>query len=84
MGIRILSPLVPPRRQFLLYIRDEVLKRGEAEIRALEEMAGEMGISLEVNTIESEDIFSAALSEAKKGYDIVFLPKAPKEAVSLV
>jgi len=73
----------PSKRQFLLYIRDEVLRRGEAEIRALEEMAGETGISLEVNTIESEDVFSTALSEAKKGYDIVFLPKPRKKLFPL-
>jgi hypothetical protein len=73
----------PSKRQFLLYIRDEVVKRGEAEIRELEESAIEMGILLEVQTIESEDILSAALSEAKKGYDIVFLPKIKKKLFPL-
>jgi hypothetical protein len=73
----------PSKRQFLLYIRDEVLKRGEAEIRALEEMAEEMGISLDVGTIESEDVLSTALSEAKKGYDIIFLPKQKEKLFPL-
>ena len=42
-----------------------------------------MGISLDINTIESEDVLSAALSEAKKGYDIVFLPKQKKKLFPL-
>jgi hypothetical protein len=71
------------KRQFLLYIRDEVLKRGEAEIRALNESAGKMGISLDVRTLESEDTLSAALSEARQGYDIIFLPKTRKKLFPL-
>ena len=73
----------PTKRQFLLYIRDEVLKRGKTEVRALEKKAGDMGISLEVNSVESEDIFLTALSEAKKGYDSVFLPKGRKKLFPL-
>ena len=73
----------PFKREFLLYIREEVLKCGEAEILALKKMAGEMEISLEVNTIESEDVLSAALLEAKKGYDIVFIPKQKKKLLPL-
>jgi hypothetical protein len=73
----------PFKREFLLYIREEVLKRGKEEILALEELAGEMGVPLEVNSIESEDILSAALSEAKKGYDIIFLPRQKKKLFPL-
>jgi len=73
----------PSKREFLLYIREEVLKRGEEEILALKKLAGEMEISLEVNTIESEDVLSAALLEAKKGYDIVFIPKQKKKLLPL-
>lgn len=68
----------PSKRQFLLYIRDEVLKRAETEAQALEETAREMEVSLGIHSIESEDILSAALSEAKKGYDVIFLPKQHK------
>ena len=38
---------------------------------------------LEVNSIESEDILSAALSEVKKGYDIIFLPREKKKLFPL-
>ncbi len=73
----------PSKREFLLHIREEVLKRGEEEILALKQLAGGMEISLEVNTIESEDVLSAALLEAKKGYDIVFLPRQKKKLFPL-
>lgn len=73
----------PFKREFLLYIREEVLERGKEEILALEELAAEMGVSLEVDSIESEDILSTALSEAKKGYDIIFLPRQKKKLFPL-
>ena len=73
----------PSKRLFLLHIRDEVLRRGKAEVQALEGTAREMGISLEIHDVESEDILSAALSEAKKGYDIIFLPKQKKKIFPL-
>jgi hypothetical protein len=73
----------PSKKQFLLYIREDVLRRGQAEIEALEEMAGKTGILLDVKTIESEDPVSAALSEANKGYGLVFLPKQKKRRFPL-
>jgi hypothetical protein len=63
------------KRQFLLHVRDEVIKRGEEEIRALEEAAQTLGVSLEISSVESEDIYSTCLSEAQKGYDSVFVSK---------
>jgi hypothetical protein len=68
----------PSKREFLLYIRDEVLDRGKTEVQALKQKADEMEISLQICTVESEDVLSAALAEAKKGYDIIFLPKDKK------
>jgi hypothetical protein len=73
----------PSKSDFLLYIRDEVLDRGKGEIQALEQSAGKMGVSLEVHTLESEDILSASLAEAKKGYGIIFLPKTRKRLFPL-
>ena len=73
----------PSKRDFLLYIRDEVLSRGEDEIRALRQAAAEMEIPLEINTVESEDIFSTALAEAQKGYGAIFLPKPDKKLFPL-
>ena len=71
------------KRQFLLHIRKEVIERGKAEIQDLEKAARGMGISLEITTIESEDAFSTSLSEAKRGYDIAFLPKQERKLFPL-
>jgi hypothetical protein len=65
----------PSKRQFLLYIREEVLERGKSQIRTLEEAARETGVYLEISTVESEDAYSTCLSEVIKGYDVVFVPK---------
>ena len=73
----------PSKREFLLYIRDEVLRRGRAEIQALEQTARDTGVALEVYTVESEDIHSAAISEAQKEYDVVFLPRQKKKLLPL-
>jgi len=73
----------PSKKQFLLHIRNEVLERGKAETRLIEETAREMGISLETVTIESEDAYSISLAEVKKGYGIVFLPKQERKLFPL-
>jgi hypothetical protein len=69
----------PSKRDFLLHIRDEVLARGKATARDLEDRAREMNVSLEIVSVESEDLFSTSLAEAKKGYEIIFLPKEAKK-----
>ena len=73
----------PSKRQFLLHIREEVLERGKAAMKALEDQAREAGIDLEIAVVESENPFSASLSEAKKGYDMVFLPKQERKLFPL-
>jgi hypothetical protein len=73
----------PSKREFLLYIRQEVLERGKAVALALQDKAREMNISLEIETVESEDLFSASLAEAKKGYEIIFIPKEVKKLFPL-
>ncbi|MFC1838393.1 hypothetical protein ACFL1N_02340 [Thermodesulfobacteriota bacterium] len=74
--------LVAPRlnkRTFLLYIRDKVLERGKIEASELIERAGEMGISLEIDPVETDDVISTVIAEAKKGYEKIFLPKEKKK-----
>jgi hypothetical protein len=73
----------PSKREFLLYIREEVLARGKAVARDLKDKAREMDVSLEIETVESEDLFSASLAEAKKGYEIIFLPKEKRRLFPL-
>ena len=74
--------MVAPRlnkRTFLLYIRDQVLERGKIEASELSERAGEMGISLEIDPVETDDVISTVIAEAKKGYEKIFLPKEKKK-----
>jgi|WetSurMetagenome_2_1015567.scaffolds.fasta_scaffold87832_2 hypothetical protein len=73
----------PSKKQFLLYIREEVMERGKEAAQALERKAAEMGIYLEIIALESEDLFSTSLEEARKGYDIIFLPKQKKKLFPL-
>jgi hypothetical protein len=73
----------PSKRQFLLHIREEVLRKGEAEAQDLQVHAREMGITLEICAAEAEDILSAALSEAQKGYDIIYLPRHTRKLFPL-
>jgi hypothetical protein len=71
------------KREFLLHIRQEVLERGKAAALALQDKAREMNLSLEIETVESEDLFSASLAEANKGYDIIYIPKEEKKLFPL-
>lgn len=76
------NDLVAPRlnkRTFLLYIREHVLEQGRLEAGELIRKAGEMGISLDIDPVESDDIISTVIAEAKKGYDEIYLPKEKKK-----
>ena len=76
------NDLVAPRlnkQTFLLYIREHVLEQGRIEAGALIRKACEMGICLEVDPIETDDVISTVIAEAKKGYDEIYLPKEEKK-----
>ncbi len=75
------NDLVAPRlnkQTFLLYIREHVLEQGRIEAGELVEKAYEMGISLEIEPVESDDVISTVITEAKRGYDEIYLPKEKK------
>jgi hypothetical protein len=74
----------PSKRQFLLHIRDEVLERGRAKAEALKERARREGIPIDVFPIETEDASQAAISEAQKGYDVIFLAKEKRKRFPLL
>ena len=76
------NDLVAPRlnkRTFLLYIREHVLEQGRIEAGELIRKAGEMGISIEIDPVETDDVISTVIAEAKKGYDEIYLPKEEKK-----
>ncbi len=75
------NDLVAPRlnkQTFLLYIRELVLEKGRIEADELIRKAGEMGISLEIEPVETDDVISTVVAEAIKGYDEIYLPKEEK------
>ncbi len=76
------NDLVAPRlnkQRFLLYIREDVLEKGRIEAGELMRKAGEMGISLDIDPVETDDVISTVIAEAKKGYDEIYLPKEEKK-----
>ena len=76
------NDLVAPRlskRTFLLYIREQVLEEGEIEADKLREKARNMGIPLKIESVETDDIVSTVITEAKKGYEKIFLPKEKRK-----
>lgn len=76
------NDLVAPRlnkRTFLLYIREQVLEQGRIQAGELIRKAGEMGISLVIDPVETDDVVSTVIAEAKKGYDEIYLPKEEKK-----
>jgi hypothetical protein len=68
----------PGKKRFLNHIRDELLKRGIEREKALRERSKKRGIPFEMRSVESQDPASTAVEEAKKGYDMIFLPKEKK------
>lgn len=76
------NDLVAPRlnkQRFLLYIRDQVLERGGRETGEIQEKARAMGVSLEIDPVETDDVVTTVVAEAKKGYKTVYLAREKKK-----
>src|SRR5512136_759067 len=73
----------PSKRQFLLHIRDEVIGRARAKAATLMDRAREEGIGLEILSVESEDAYSVAVNEARKGYDTIFVSEKKRSLFPL-
>jgi len=81
------NDLVAPRlnkQRFLLYIRDQVLERGGVEAQELREKACNMGVSLEIDPVETDDVVSTVIAEAGKGYEMIYLAKEKKKLFPLL
>lgn len=81
------NDLVAPRlnkTRYLLYIRELVLEQGKIEAGELRERARKMGISLEIDPVETDDVLSFVMAEANKGYEKIFLPKEKKKLFPLL
>jgi hypothetical protein len=81
------NDLVAPRlnkQRFLLYIRDQVLERGGVEAGLLREKALSMGVSLEIDPVETDGLVSTVIAEAHKGYEMIFLAKEKRRIFPLL
>jgi hypothetical protein len=81
------NDLVAPRlnkQRFLLYIRDQVLERGGAEAQELREKARRLGVPLEIDPVETDDVVATVLAEARKGYETIYLAKEKKKLFPLL
>ncbi len=81
------NDLVSPRlnkQRFLLYIRDQVLERGGAEAAELREKARTMGVTIEIDPVETDDVVSTVVAEAKKGYEMIYLARERKRLFPLL
>jgi hypothetical protein len=81
------NDLVAPRlnkQRFLLYIRDQVLEKGVVEAREILEKARNMGVSLEIDPVETDDLVSTVIAEASRGYEAVYLAKEKRKLFPLL
>jgi hypothetical protein len=81
------NDLVAPRlskRIYLLYIREQVIEQGKIKAGEIREKARDMGVSLEVEPVETDDVVSTVIAEAKKGYEKIFLPKEKKKLFPII
>jgi phosphoglycerate-specific signal transduction histidine kinase len=81
------NDLVAPRlskRTYLLYIREQVLEQGALEAEALRERARNIGVSLEIEPVETDDVIATVIAESKKGYEQIFLAKEKRKLLPLI
>ena len=73
----------PGKAAFLTYVRQLVIERGRQKKNHLQHLAQKMGVSLEVQLVESEDPVATIIKEAGTGYDTIFLPKERRKLFPL-
>jgi hypothetical protein len=74
----------PSKRDFLLYIHEEMVEKARTEAERLRRVAAESGVSLEVVTVETEDIRKTVVAEARNGYCAVFAPPQKRKIFPLL
>ncbi len=79
--------LVAPRlnkQRFLLYIREQVLEKGRSVAEELRAKALSMCVPLEIDSVETDDLILAVVTEAQKGYKAIYLEKEKKKMFPLL
>ena len=74
----------PSKRDFLHYIRHEVVVTAKEKSEALNRKADRLGVKVKVVISETEDAASAIIEEAGKGYSTVFLPREKRKIFPLL
>ena len=69
----------PAKTRFIGHIREELLSRSHESTIMLKEMAQRNKVPLEIRRLETREPTSAALEEAEKGYDRIFMGKEKKK-----
>ena len=79
--------LVAPRlnkQKFLLYIRDQVLEKGGIDAAVIREKALSMGVPMQIDLVETDDLVLTVITEARKGYEMIFLKRGKKRIFPLL
>jgi hypothetical protein len=74
----------PSKRDFLLYIRDEMVARAKTEAERLQHRAEGFGVDLEIKTVETEDVRKTLVDEATCGYTAVFMAPQKRKLFPLL
>jgi len=65
----------PAKTRFIGHIREDLLNRSRESTIMLKEVARRNKVPLEIRKVETREPSSAALEEAEKGYDRIFMGK---------
>ena len=79
--------LVAPRlnkQKFLLYIREQVLEKGGIDAAIIREKALSMGVPMQIDPVETDDLVLTVITEARKGYEMIFLKRGEKRIFPLL
>lgn len=79
--------LVAPRlnkQKFLLYIREQVLEKGGIDAAVIREKALSMGVPMQIDPVETDDLVLTVITEARKGYEMIFLKREKKRIFPLL
>jgi len=79
--------LVAPRlnkQRFLLYIREQVLEKGRTVAEDIRGKAISIGVPIEIDSVETDDLVLTVINEAKRGYKAIYLEKEKKKIFPLL
>lgn len=73
----------PAKMRFIGHVREQLIDKSLETTRMLEEKARQHGVFLEIKKNETDDFNRAALDEARKNYDRIFIAREKKKLFPL-